>query len=119
MVKNGAREDNFELAVAERQLFRKFLNHGDRQPVLFRQQANRSCAHQMAAVGFKSGHGKSFPCQRVAGNPSTRSYIESPAPGSTQELSDFPPLTALPITSGGFDQRVVVVGVQNQILLVG
>src|ERR1700751_3749053 len=119
MVKNGAREHEIELAVVEGQMFGELLSYGNRQLTLLCERPNRPCAYERTAVGFQSGHGKSFTCQRVTRNSSAGPHIEGLSASRTEELPDLVPFAAFPIAFSRGDQRVVVVRIQNQFQLLG
>src|SRR5579859_5846205 len=119
MVKNGAREREVELAVVEGQMFRELLSYGNRQLALFCERPNRTCAYETTAVGFQSGHSKSFPCQRVTRNSSAGPHVEGFSAGRTEEFPDLVPFAAFPIALSCRGQRVVIVRIQNQFLLFG
>ena len=117
MVKNGPGEDDIEAGVGEGQPFGEILYHGDRQSRLLRQRPDRAGTDEIAAIGLQGCDGKSVPGERVARDAASGTDIQG-HPRRGQHPANPLPLAASPITLGGADQGIVIVGVMDERLAI-
>lgn len=117
MVENCPRKNEVKARIGEGQLFRKVLNDLYVKFGFGRKSSDCTSSHDCARIGLESCDLESLTCQCIARYASSCSNVQGlPLPGR-QQPRHFLPLRGFVVTLSRRNERIIVEGIQNKLLL--